>query len=214
MRSPQSPAHHERRAVCDLLDELGPQAQTLPAGWRTAELAAHLWVRERRPDAGPGLVLQGPAKRYTDRLMARALEERGYERLVADVRAGPPTLSVFSLPGVDAAANVTEYFVHTEDVRRAQGGERAVPRSLPDQLEEALWSTATRMGPLLVRRRAKVCGVELATPGGRRETLRVGEPTVALRGEPGELVLWLFGRREAADVEVLGPADAVARLTS
>ena len=36
------------------------------------------------------------------------------------VRTGPPTLSVFAVPGVDGLANLLEYVVHHEDVLRAQ----------------------------------------------------------------------------------------------
>jgi hypothetical protein len=35
-------------------------------------------------------------------------------------------------------------------------------------------------------------------------------PTAQLRGQPGELILFLFGRKSAAQVEVIGPADPVA----
>ena len=214
MTTTSSAAQHERRAVCALLEELGPEAPTLPEGWRTADLAAHLWVRERRPDAGPGLVLGGAAKRYTDGVMARSLRQHGYDQLVADVREGPPTLSVFSLPGVDGSANVTEYFVHTEDVRRAQPSGGDTPRTLPDDLVAALWGSAVRSARLLLLRRARGVGVRLETPAGRSAAVRSGADTVTVRGEPGELVLWLFGRGDAAAVELFGPADAVARLRS
>src|SRR4051795_7383666 len=45
----------ERRELADLLDRLGPGAPTLCEGWDPAPLAAHLVVRERRPDALVGL---------------------------------------------------------------------------------------------------------------------------------------------------------------
>ena len=38
------------------------------------------------------------------------------------IRSGPPRLSLFGLPGADELANVVEYFVHHEDVRRARRG--------------------------------------------------------------------------------------------
>ena len=50
-------ARAERHALCDLLIEVGPDAPTLCEGWSTFDLAAHLVVRERRPDRGPGLVI-------------------------------------------------------------------------------------------------------------------------------------------------------------
>src|SRR5215467_11727435 len=60
-------ARDERAALCALFDETGPQAPTLCAGWRTADLAAHLVLRERRPDAAVG-ILGGPLARHTQRV--------------------------------------------------------------------------------------------------------------------------------------------------
>ncbi|HET6969240.1 MAG TPA: TIGR03085 family protein, partial [Ornithinibacter sp.] len=59
-------ARAERLALCDTLLELGPEAPTLCDPWRTRDLAAHLVVRERRPDAAIGIwlpPLAGPAGR-------------------------------------------------------------------------------------------------------------------------------------------------------
>jgi hypothetical protein len=46
---------------------------------------------------------------------------------------------------------------------------------------------------------------------GTANTVRArrGEPTVRVAGLPGELLLYVFGRQRAAQVEVSGPADAV-----
>src|SRR5215468_12485655 len=60
-------ASDERAALCALLDETGPDAPTLCEGWRTGDLAAHLVLRERRPDAALG-ILGGPLAGYTDRV--------------------------------------------------------------------------------------------------------------------------------------------------
>lgn len=81
--------------------------------------AAHLWVRETDPLAAPGLVAK-PLQSLTEKRMTSAKEKLGFEELVARLRKGPTTFSVFALPGLDAAANGIEYFVHHEDVRRAQ----------------------------------------------------------------------------------------------
>src|SRR5690349_11008507 len=50
-------ARTERAALCDLLVTVGPDAPTLCEGWTTRDLAAHLAVRDRRPDAAAGIVL-------------------------------------------------------------------------------------------------------------------------------------------------------------
>jgi hypothetical protein len=40
-------------------------------------------------------------------------------------------------------------------------------------------------------------------------TVHRGEPMARLTGPPGEVLLYLFGRQGAAQVEVSGPPDAV-----
>ena len=56
-------SREERLALCALLDETGPDAPTLCEGWTTGDLAAHLVLRERRPDAAAGV---WPAARWPD----------------------------------------------------------------------------------------------------------------------------------------------------
>jgi uncharacterized protein (TIGR03085 family) len=107
----------ERRALCALLDKTGPDAPTLCEGWTTGDLAAHLVLRERRPDAAAG-VAGGPLAGYTARVQQRLKDRIPFADLVRMIRSGPPRLSVMALPGVDERANSVEYFVHHEDIRR------------------------------------------------------------------------------------------------
>src|SRR5271155_4136283 len=111
--APPTLAQQERQTLCDLLVELGPDAPTLCEGWTTADLAAHLVVRERRPDSGPGLVWP-PLAGYTDKVRRSSKARTPYDKLVAMVRSGPPLL----LRPFDGAMNTVEYFIHLEDVRR------------------------------------------------------------------------------------------------
>ena len=94
------PSLAERAALCDLFDELGPEAPTECEGWRTTELAAHLWVREHRLDAGPGLTGTGRFAGHTDRLQRNAAQ-RPFADLVSDLR--PESALEFSkkMSGVD-----------------------------------------------------------------------------------------------------------------
>jgi hypothetical protein len=39
-----------------------------------------------------------------------------------------------------------------------------------------------------------------------------GAPVVTVTGEPSELLMFAFGRQNAAEVEVEGEADAIAKL--
>lgn len=197
-------ARRERRELAELLLALGPDSPTLCEGWTTRDLAAHLVVRESRPDAAAGLVL-GPLSGWTERVQQSAAR-RPYADLVAAVRTGPPTLSPFSLPGVEGAANLVEYVVHHEDVRRALPGWE--PRELPDDLADELWKRLRRMARLSFRR--VPVGVTLVrTDGsGGSAVVRRGDDPVTLSGTAAELLIRAHGRR-AARVEVSGSAAAV-----
>ena len=207
-------ARDERAALCALFDETGPEAPTLCEGWQTRHLAAHLVLRERRPDAAAG-ILGGPLAGHTRRVTESLATRTPFPELVRLIRTGPPTLSVFRIHGVDERANLVEYFVHHEDVRRAAGGWE--PRSVRDGLADALWQRL-RMGRILFRR-APV-GVELVRddlttgPGQQpvRMTAKAKTPVVTVTGHPAELTMWALGRAEAAHVRLDGSADAVRRL--
>jgi uncharacterized protein (TIGR03085 family) len=201
--------------LCALLDETGPDAPTLCEGWRTADLAAHLVLRERRPDAGLG-VLGGPLARHTARVQQGLKARTSYRQLVQAIRTGPPSLSLFALPGVDARANFAEYFVHHEDVRRAQPGWQ--PRPFDHRLADALWAQLSKARLML---RKVPVGVEfarddLADPPAvdhpARMTVRPRTPVVTVVGAPGELLMWTFGRTAAARVRIEGAEADVAAL--
>jgi hypothetical protein len=72
----------ERTRLCDLLDELGPEAPTLLEPWTARDIAAHLVLRERDSLAGPGLVLPGTWGRLAER-RRRALALTDFTRLTA-----------------------------------------------------------------------------------------------------------------------------------
>jgi uncharacterized protein (TIGR03085 family) len=203
-----TPARAEREALCDLLVELGPDAPTLLPGWTTADLAAHLVVRERRPDAAVGIVIPALAA-HGERIRLHE-RERPWVELVALVRTGPPVWSPMHLAAVDAFTNTVEYFVHHEDVRRAQPEWMA--RALSADLEAALAGALDRMGGLLTRK----AGVGLVVAPTGRPTIRLhrGEPVVTLRGPIGEAVLYAYGRKAVADVTLAGPPDAVAAVAA
>jgi uncharacterized protein (TIGR03085 family) len=194
----------ERARLSDLLDELGPEAPTLLTPWTTRDIAAHLVLREHDHLAGPGLVLPGAWARFAERRQG-ALAAGDFTRLVTTFRAGPPP-GFFRVGWVRRLPSLNEFFVHHEDVRRANG---RGPRANEAAMDEALWRNVTR-APWYLARRLRGTGLELQWAGTAR-TVRVrrGEPAARITGPPGELLLFLFGRPDAAHVEVSGPATAV-----
>jgi uncharacterized protein (TIGR03085 family) len=196
----------ERLALCDLFDELGADAATLLDAWTARDLAAHIVLRERDPIAGPCLVLPGPFQQFAERRRLRLADQREFGWLVARIRSGPP-IGFFRIGWVRSLANLNEFFVHHEDVRRAN---RHGPRSLTPAMDAALWRNVCR-GSHYLSRRLKPCGLEIEWAGtDERVTVRPGQPTARLSGAPGELLLYVFGRQAAAQVEVSGPPEAVA----
>jgi uncharacterized protein (TIGR03085 family) len=196
----------EREALADLLLSVGPEAPTLCAGWTARDLAAHLVVRQARPDAQLGIVVP-PFAGWTERVRQRAAR-REYVDLVADVRAGPPWWNPQKIGTVDEATNALEYLVHHEDVRRAQPG--WAPRELSAADADEVWRRGLS-GARLSLRRSPV-GIAVARPGLPPVTVREGSPTATVHGEPVEVTLWAVGRTSVADVSYAGDPDAVAAL--
>ena len=207
-------ARGERAQLVELMRRLGPDAPTACTGWTTADMAAHLYVRERRLDAGPGVVVGGPFASHTDRVMASVLRVHTYDDVVARVAAGPPLL----LRPVDEQMNLFEFFVHHEDVRRANGSASngsaskvAGPRELPAELETVLWERLRRTLRLSLRR-MRGTQVEVVAEQGGRAVVGGSGPTVRLTGPVGELVLYTFNRKDIAQVELSGDASAITSL--
>lgn len=194
-------AQRERAELCELFEEVGPDATTLCEGWDTADLAAHIVVRERRPDTAPG-ILFAPLAGYSDKVR-REYAARPWEELVELVRSGPPTLSPFGIPAVDRLANTMEFFIHHEDVRRPRG---LGPRDLNPDLSAQLWKILERMSRMLMR--GTPVGITLDTGDGRSVTAVKGSPMVTVTGPVGELALFTYGRQGAAQVELEGPEEA------
>lgn len=231
-RDPRSIAQSERAALADALLAAGPGSPTLCEGWTALDLAAHVVVRERRVDSLPGL-MGGPFAGHTEAVRRRAMRS-GLPGLVDAIRSGPPGWSPFGLPGVDARANEMEMLVHHEDVRRATGGGPRVHAEGPDngvddgldRLDEAAWAAVSsafgrlrfgRAGVAVTLRRVGR-GTDPADPAARvlaecaAGKARTPGESVTIAGAPVELLLYAFGRRQAAVVAVGGSVSAVARL--
>jgi uncharacterized protein (TIGR03085 family) len=209
MASDTIPARRERAALCDLFAELGPDQPTLCGDWTTRDLAAHLVVRERRPDAAIGIIVSKAAG-YTDKVQS-GVATTEWGALVDTVRSGPPVWSPTKIGKIDELANTVEFFVHLEDVRRAQPSWE--PRDLDDDLTAALYGVLGKMAKRLVKN--SPVGIVLE-PNDDHEPIvaKQAEPSVTVRGPVGELVMFVYGRQAHSSVEVLGDDESVAAVNA
>lgn len=201
-----NPARHERKVICDVLDEFGPDAPTLCEGWTARDLAAHLIVRETRPDAAVGILVK-KAEPYSEKVR-RSIADKPWVDLIDTIRKGPPKVSPMRIAAVDKAANTLEFFVHVEDVRRAQPNWS--PRELAPDVHAQLRSMLVRGAKLLGRKAP--CGLVLEitdADASDRVVAKKGDPSVTVRGPVAEIVLFLYGRQAHAKVELHGPEDLV-----
>jgi uncharacterized protein (TIGR03085 family) len=198
-------ARKERQALCETARSVGPKAPTLCEGWDVKDLVCHLLVRERSLVSAAGIAVPALSG-LTDKEMAR-LKRQPFERLVQRLRSNRFTLT--ALPIVDASFNTFEFFVHHEDIRRAQHGWRR--RNLPDDLVDTLWQTLKAQGTALVRS-AGVPVVVRRTDTDETTTLLPGKDPVELSGPVTEVIFYLFGRDEVRELSFSGPPEKVAKL--
>lgn len=200
-----TPPQSERRELCDLFDEVGPDAPTLCGDWTTRDLAAHLVMRERRPDGAVG-ILFSPAAGYADKVQT-SIANTSWSKLVETVRSGPPIWSPTRIAAVDKLANTVEFFVHHEDVRRA--GDSWDERVLSTELSEGLHSSVSKLARQLTK--SSKFGIVLEPTDDLKPIVaNKATPSVTVRGSMGELVLFAYGRMDHADVELVGDEDAVS----
>lgn len=185
----------ERRELCDLVSELGPDAPTLCEGWTTLDLTAHLVLREH-------------FKRWGDVRLAQE-KSKGLPTLVGQLRRGAPAFP-WRVPFLRTLMNGTEYFIHHEDVRRANG---LGPRTDRPDLE-AMASRMVGLSGRMLARQMRPSGVELACPDGKLRLYGRRGGGAIITGEATEVLLYLSGRREAAQVSIEGSARALAALAA
>ncbi|MDO9485461.1 MAG: TIGR03085 family metal-binding protein [Actinomycetota bacterium] len=197
--------HAERSNLADLLLAAGPDAPTLCAGWTTRDLAAHLVIREGRPDAAAGIVI-APLAKWTSKVQADTASQP-YQDLVAKFREGPPRWSPFSIASVDSAANIVEFAVHAEDVRRAEAG--WVAGNADPELSDVLWSRLPHMSKLLLRSLSMGITVRRTDTVGEPASIKTGSPVLTITGTPIDIMMLLHGR-SAVDVQIEGDEQTVA----
>jgi uncharacterized protein (TIGR03085 family) len=182
-------AQRERAALVDAMRAVGPDAPTLCGDWTTQDLAAHLVVREGRPDTTPGIVLPFLAG-YTAKVQRQVTESTGWNELLDKIASGPPLYSPFKI--LDPVANLGEMFIHHEDVRRAQPGWE--PRPLDDVMVKGLGRGLAIMARLTLAKAP--ARVTLRTPDGKTLATVGRGPELTVTGEPQEILLFISGRDE------------------
>ena len=200
-------APEQRRDFSEALLEVGPTAPPLCEGWPAHDLAAHCWVRERSPRALLGIA----AKRFehlAEDEMARTRRRLGLVELATRPGAAPRP-PIPPLPAADEAINTTEYFIHTEDVRRAN---RLPRRLVPPDLELALWARLGLIGRVLFAGSPVGVVLEQADSDAAPRRVKPGASTVTLVGRPSELLLFAFGRDGHADVRLVGEQRSIDAL--
>ena len=213
---------NERESITELLGSLSPeewQASTLCEGWTVLDLAAHMVAREDKPlKYLAGAVTSGKIGPDPQAALRRA-RSRGPQSLLRALRGGPPL--IYRLPGPSAIGNLVENWIHNEDLRR--GGLNR-PRVTPPETQQALWNTLHVLGRMMLRNVRTSGIVALARPNGKAMAFRVGnamprkaepaEASARIVGEPGELVLFLLGRKQAAQVTFEGDPALIEALRS
>jgi uncharacterized protein (TIGR03085 family) len=196
---------NERAEMSDLFEEVGPEAPTLCEGWDTRDLLAHLLVRERRQDAAAGIVM--PFLRKHAEQVTESVKAEPWEDMIKQFRDGPPFWSPWAIPVLGDRFNLAEFFIHHEDIRRAQP--EWAPREDDPARDDALWNPLKMMGRLLFRR--SPVGVTLRSAGRDDIVVKKGDKGVTLVGLPGEIVIHAFGRPlDKVRVVVQGDPEDVA----
>ena len=193
---------------CPSCQRTRPAGSDTPRAVEHTDLAAHLVLREHDYVAAPGLVVPGAWGHFERRRVA--LKEIEFTELVATVRSGPPP-GLFRPDGRVGSRTSTSSTSTTktcaeqtasDHANTARRGQRAVPQRQP---------CAAGSSP-------DGCAAWASNSSGQEQQghHRGARATSArLHGLPGELLLFLFGRRDAAHVEITGSSEAIeaVRLT-
>lgn len=204
-------ARRERAALVETMRGTGPDAPTLCEGWNTRDLAAHLVVREARPEAA-GVVVPALAARL-ETLRVRQTE-RPWPELLDVIESGPPWYSPLRI--ADTVANTAEYLVHHEDVRRA--GDGWSRREFEQRDLDRLWTLSTLIARTLLRKvpaRIDLCVPQTAGMSGAASVSAGAAlaPFVTVTADPVELLLWAFGR-DQVEIEISGAQAGISALES
>lgn len=194
---------NERLFTVELLKQLKPEqwkAKTLCAGWSIEDLAAHLVSRERNIIGGIGLVVPS-LQQLHDKRLAKVVA-RGHEYIIEKLQKYP-----WYMP---ASVNVAEFWVHNEDMLR---GDLQLSRLKPTKDEnKILWDSLNGLVKVKKSMVSDIGNVDFIN-SENKETLQIKFKRPGLKNSPrpgltlvsgtaGELLLWFYGRRDAANVTI------------
>lgn len=211
-------ASRHRARLQSLLLEKGEQHPTLCEGWTNKDMAVHLYLRENNPRAVAGMFV--PALKSQLVAEEKKLEATPFEKIVEKWGRGPRGLNPVKL--IDPLMNAAEHFVHAEDVRRGTWQ----TENLPQHLAEEGYGTFPEDGDSFNQILKYFGKAMLATSKGsvvfevtgnrpinvveKRGVNMDGQDVARVKGRPGEILLWLYGR-DMAEVEVHDPRKKIKR---
>ena len=192
----ESLARTERLGLVEVFRSLGPSAPTLCEGWRTADLLAHLVLRERKPVAALGILVPSLSAR-TEQLTLELASD--FEANIRLFESGPPAWNPMRY--VDAMVNGSEMLIHHEDVLRAQPGWR--PRVLSAQAQQEARRILRGAAQLMAR------GAKVKVRPDPAGALTPANGEVVIRGDEVDILLRISGRSTNVHVTILGAANDV-----
>lgn len=186
----------ERNFTIKLLSSLSDaewQAKTLCEGWKVEDLAAHLVVRERSLIGDIGLIVPSLHKLHDKRIMK--MVKKGHKHIIEKLNKYP-----IYMPYI---VNTAEFWVHNEDFLR---GELNRNRSKPNiEQEKILWESLKSFAKINKSALKDIGSVILKNSLNKEEInikFRDSKHTKIVRGTPGELLLYFYGRRNSARIKI------------
>lgn len=211
-------ASRQRDRLRDLLLEKGEHAPTLCEGWDNRDMAVHLYLRENNALAAAGMFAKPLRPALTK--AEEKLDRIPFEKLVNKWGRGPAAFNPVKL--IDPFMNAAEHFVHAEDVRRGAWNKENLAQHLAEEGygvapedEKTVEKILTYFGKamLATSRGSVVFEITDGRPINVIEKRGVnmdGQDVDRVKGRPGEILLWLYGR-EMADVEVHDPRSKIKK---
>lgn len=206
-----------RAAFVAALYAAGPNEPTLVEQWQTQHLAASVYLREN-PHQVTARALSTSTLAMNaaiDQLAEESASRKAFYTLVRKIGNGPETAPASGQRPTlfkrvrnsmlqrrqEPESLLLEFFVHTEDIRRAQS--RWAPRKLSDTYATALFEQLREQARKYYEN-AKT-GYLLVRTNGERIVAKRGTTLTYVTGPAGELVLHALGRPDHALVLIDRP---------